>query len=214
MDSLYEIFTHSLPKTQAAAEFADGLLAGPNLDVETFHRLYSGAPRRLGRDLPLWSGPHRIALSAFPVDLSVETRAQLGRILLATVCSPELLRHVLLRGDEGEQAAALRALNLRDDAADFKLDAVNCARSNSAVTFGALAQNNPYPAAHFDDREFIHMLVKTIFLGLKFSAVVGRHERFCDEMARVLADLLAERRSAGRSLPDDALVFMNEKGIR
>ncbi len=213
MDSLYDIFTHSLPKTQPAAEFADGLIAGPNLDGETFHRLYSGAPRRLGREVPLWSGPHCIALSAYAVDLSCETRAQLGRIMMAAVGSPELLRHVLLRGDEGEQAAALRALNLRDDAADFKLDAVNCGRSNSAVTFGALAQKNPYPAAHFDDREFIHMLVKTIFLGLNFSTVVGRHERYCDEMGRVLSDLLAERRSAGRTLPDDALIFMNEKGL-
>ena len=214
MDSLYEIFTQSLPKTTPAAEFADALIAGPNLEVETFHRFYSGAPRRLGREVPLWSGVQYIALSAHPIDLSRETRAQLGRILLAAVCSPDLLRHILLRGDEGEQAAALRALNLRDDAADFKLDAVNCARSNSAVTFGALAQSNPYPAKHFDDREFIHLLVKTIFLGLNFSLVTGRHERYCDEMGRVLSDLLAERRSAGRTLPDDALIFMNEKGLR
>jgi hypothetical protein len=83
----------------------------------------------------------------------------------------------------------------------------------SAITpvFAAIACHNPYPFDHFDDDAWNQMVVKCVFNGVPIEAIVGLHARRNGEVVQMMRDLVAERRAAGRPLPDavHAYVEMN-----
>jgi hypothetical protein len=74
----------------------------------------------------------------------------------------------------------------------------------SAITpvFAAIACHNPYPFDHFDEDAWNQMVVKCVFNGVPIETIVGLHERRNGEVVQMMRDLVAERRAAGRPLPD------------
>ncbi len=61
----------------------------------------------------------------------------------------------------------------------------------------------PFAAAHLDPHAWRHAVLKLVFMGVSLDAVAGLDDRADDELARMARDFAAERRAAGRVVPDD-----------
>jgi hypothetical protein len=185
-----------------------------SLCLEEFAILSAGALRRLGREIPPWNAQEKLFLEKIDPLLAQQSGGFLGRFLL--ICqAPDstYVEEILTRGDDGEQAAAVRAINLRDDAESYKERIVHVCRTNSTLVFAAVSQHNSYPGKHFSDAEFKQMTMKTIFMGLNFEDIKDMEARFHGDLGKSLSDFFEERRSAGRWLPDSVLKFMEKKGL-
>ncbi|GAA3225650.1 EboA domain-containing protein [Oerskovia jenensis] len=117
------------------------------------------------------------------------------------------------RGDTPERRGVLRgldALALAGKPRDTLPPAV--VRAGSMLAADALRANDqslvaaavgPFAAAHLDDHAWRHAVLKLVFMGVSLDAVAGLDERADDELARMARDFAAERRAAGRVVPDD-----------
>ena len=185
-----------------------------NLDLNEFSTLSSGALRRLGRKEPGFSAEEKTMLSSVYSPLSGKNAGFLGRFLLAVKTNnTECVKEMITRGSDDEQAAAVMALNFRDDAELYKDNVAHVCRTNSTIVHSAVSQGNPYPAKYFDDQEFKQLTIKTIFMGLDFDQILNLEERFNGDLGKSLTDFFEERRAAGRWLPDNVLEFMKRKGL-
>jgi hypothetical protein len=82
-------------------------------------------------------------------------------------------------------------------------------RSAVQPLFEAIACRNPYPRDYFDQDAWNQMVVKCVFIGSPLETVVGLRERKNAELVRMLEDLIAERRSAGRVIPQSVLDYVH-----
>ena len=71
-------------------------------------------------------------------------------------------------------------------------------RTNIRSVFEAIAHNNPYPALHFDQHRWNHMVLKALFIDSLLSPIYGLDSRANPELAGVLCDYAHERWAAGR----------------
>jgi hypothetical protein len=106
-------------------------------------------------------------------------------------------------GDNEERRAILRALPRLRDPARFTSLAIEACRTSVVPVFEAIACDNPFPSTHFPDANFNQMVLKAVFVGVSLARVVGLQTRLSPELARMAGDYAAERRAAGRSIPDD-----------
>ena len=81
----------------------------------------------------------------------------------------------------------------------------------SAITpvFAAIACHNPYPFDHFDADAWNQMIVKAVFSGTPIDTIFGLRERRNPEVVQMMRDLIAERRAAGRPLPDAVHAYVD-----
>jgi len=93
----------------------------------------------------------------------------------------------------GEGATSVVAVG-RDLAAD-------ALRANDQSLVAAAV--GPFAAAHLDQHAWRHAVLKLVFMGVSLDAVAGLDDRADDELARMARDFAAERRAAGRVVPDD-----------
>lgn len=211
--TLKSILLAHIPATGRAKAFYDFLEAPAATDYDFLLQL-SGAPRKLGRQVLPYSEDQMAQLRGLDPALHEISAGNLGRVLLAIICpNPSALHELLLRGDDFEKACVLMALPFRDDAADFHLDAVNVCRTNSLDTYRAIAIDNPYPSRFFTEPEFNQLALKVTFLGLPFDRIYDLEKRYNPELGKSLRFLYDERTSAGRTLPDACLKFMQEKNL-
>jgi len=203
--------TEAQPRSSSFWESFDNI---DNLSVVEFATLSGGAPRRLGRNEPGFDTEVKNAIENNCPSLLGKNAGFYGRFLLAaTVKNPECVKEMITRGCDDEQAAAIMALNFRDDAEIYKDNVVHACRTNSTAVHSAVSQNNPYPAKYFDDLEFKQLTIKTIFMGLDFDKIAGLEGRFNGDLGKSLTDFFEERRAAGRWLPENVLEFMKRKGL-
>ncbi len=201
-------------KQPRAASFWEKFDCLDDLDLNEFATLSGGALRRLGRKEPDFSEEDQKCLEELYQPLVGKNAGFLGRfILAAAVKNPECVKEMITRGSDDEQAAAIMALNFRDDAEIYKDNAVHACRTNSTTVHSAVSQGNPYPAKYFEDQEFKQLTIKTIFMGLDFDQILNLEDRFNGELGKSLTDFFEERRAAGRWLPDNVLEFMKRKGL-
>lgn len=197
-----------------AASFWDAFDSLPEQSVNDFTILSGGALRRLGRKEPDFSEDVKALLHSTYSNLVGKNAGFLGRFLLAVNApSSECILEMITRGNDDEQAAAVMALNFRDDAELYKDNVVHACRTNSTPVHSAISQGNPYPAKYFNDQEFKQLTIKTIFMGLDFDQIIDLESRFNGELGQSLTDFFEERRAAGRWLPDNVLEFMKRKGL-
>lgn len=107
------------------------------------------------------------------------------------------------QGDAREQQSWLRAIALWPEAKAFLPSAIDACRTNIIPVFEALACENPYPAAHFPERNFNQMVLKAMFNAIELSRIVGLADRRNAELTRMARDYAAERTAAGRTVPAD-----------
>ena len=197
-----------------ASSFWDAFDSISEMDLKEFSILSGGALRRLGRKEPEFSEETKTLINSTYPSLSGKNAGFLGRFLLAVNApSSECIFEMITRGNDDEQAAAIMALNFREDAADYKDNVVHACRTNSTTVHSAVSQGNAYPAKYFDDLEFKQLTIKTIFMGLDFDQIVDLDSRFNGDLGKSLTDFFEERRAAGRWLPDNVLEFMKRKGL-
>lgn len=145
-------------------------------------------------------------------------RAQLVRaLLLVEACAAlpsaqhsTLLTRCYRTSDNEERAALLRALPLLPEAARFLPIATDACRTHVLGVFEAIACDNPYPARYFDQVSFNQLVVKALFVGAPLSRVEGLRARDNQELSRMVRDYVSERRAAGRAIPQDVALVLDD----
>lgn len=109
----------------------------------------------------------------------------------------------LAASDASEQESWLRAVALLPSPEQFTPQVIDACRTNILPVFRAIAVGNPFPARYFPELHFNQMVLKTLFNGVPLAGIVGLPRRRNAELARMAGDYAAERRAAGRTVPED-----------
>jgi hypothetical protein len=113
----------------------------------------------------------------------------------------ERFRALCRTADVAELITLYRGLPLYPDPAALEEQAGEGLRSNMRAVFEAIAHNNPYPKAFFDDHRWNHMVLKALFIGSPLAPIQGLDERANPELARIMCDFAHERWAASRPVP-------------
>jgi sugar phosphate isomerase/epimerase len=121
----------------------------------------------------------------------------------------DTLRTLYQQGDTGERRGVLRGLDALTVLAALSPEltalgqelAADALRTNDPSLVAAAT--GPFAAAHLDQHTWRHAVVKLVFQQVSLDAVAGLADRADAELARMAGDLAAERRAAGRPVPDD-----------
>lgn len=164
------------------------------------------AIQRAGELLPGWN----------PFDWSVLEMARVGLILaredLEEPSSTEAFKSALEFADMGELVALYRSMAFLPRAEDYVWQAAEGCRSNMSDVFRAIACDNPFPAANFDDVAWRSLAIKALFSGAPLWRVHGIDERFGEDLATVALDLADERRSASRPVQPELWLCLGSCG--
>jgi hypothetical protein len=189
----------------------------PVHEREHFHSALSAAGRRLGRDpvVPDRAESDRLVaegLSPFPTGMGLDECVRGALILLAFDKLPATERlsvatDLYTRGEVRERQALLRVLAYLPAPTAFRELAVEACRASAQGVFEAIACENPYPAAHFDEPSFNQMALKAVFCAVDLGRIAGLPQRVTLELMRMAEDFAAERRAAGREVPDMSLIL-------
>lgn len=136
------------------------------------------------------------------------TADQAARCLLLLSCSAaeeeryvSIIRALFSTADTRELVALYQALPLLPYQEQYRLAAKEGVRSNMVNAFHAIALNNPYPFEWFEEAAWNQMVLKVAFIGSPMEEVIGLASRANAGLARMLCDLVHERRAAGRDFP-------------
>ena len=182
---------------------------------------YATAPQHVGRDaLALTPAELDELRSAAPgIGFDRWTRDDAARVLLlverraAGRTGDGFVADALAcfeNGDAREQQSWLRAVALWPEAAAFLPAAIDACRTNIIPVFEALACENPYPAAHFPDRNFNQMVLKAMFNGIALARIAGLPARLNPELSLMARDFASERTAAGRRVPADIALALHD----
>ncbi len=129
-------------------------------------------------------------------------------MLLATLLEHSLVRNrvdnvkkAFRYGDENEQVAIIKGLDLIDEHGELVDLAILNGRTNSVTLFSAIALNNCYPSKHYDSRAFYQLVLKALFMNLDISQMPGLEQRLSPELTHLAMDLVKERVAASRQPP-------------
>lgn len=191
---------------------------------ERFFTLFAGAGRRLGRAplLPDAAESQRLAAAGLAPSPAGWGLDECGRgALLLKVLEPMqgtdrrgLAAEVYHRGEVRERQALLRVLAYLPDPQGFRELAVEACRTSVESVFRAMACDNPYPAAHFEEASFNQMVLKAVFVGAPLDRVHDLSRRMNPDLVRMAEDYAAERRAAGRAVPKDLDLIFAGAGTR
>lgn len=181
------------------------------------------AVRRLGSE-PLGMSEVTLHTGCGTQEAGTWRKGDAGRVclLLAAVGDAEpdwdrLVADLFRHGDENERAVVVRALCLLPDPCSLSLIAQEAGRINSLFLYSALALDNPYSAACYDERGFNQVVLKCLFNGLPLTRIVGLHRRANPELSRMCEDYIDERTVAGREVPADIWLavepYASENGL-
>ncbi|MBD5786176.1 EboA domain-containing protein [Cellulosimicrobium terreum] len=112
-------------------------------------------------------------------------------------------------GDTAERRGVLRGLDALVERGELPAEVVGVGTDLAADALRTNDQSlvatavGPFAAAHLDQHAWRHAVLKLVFMGVSLDAVAGLGDRSDDELARMARDFAAERRAAGRAVPDD-----------
>lgn len=112
-----------------------------------------------------------------------------------------LARAYYLAGDESEKCALLKSFNLLDPQGSAVNVAINSARCNGLIEFSAIALNNTYPSLHFPELNFDQLVLKSLFLGLDISKILGLSTRLNPKLSNMCFSYVVEQALAERVPP-------------
>jgi hypothetical protein len=177
-------------------------------------QLYTGAARRIGPALLSLDDAERVLAAAVAPDLVFDrwTREDAARAVLLLErheahADPQPCTAAALacyeHGDAREQQSWARALCLLPEPDRFLATVIDVCRTNILPLFTAVACDNPYPARYFPDRNFNQVVLKALFNAVPLARIVGLRSRRNAELARMAGDYARERQAAGRTVPSD-----------
>lgn len=164
-------------------------------------------PRKLGKaDLALSAEELARAFAAVPgwnpANWSVDQAARAWLLCRAPGAGfAALFRRLIQTGDMREHMAYFSSLAVLPHADELVNDAINGLRTNIPAVFCAIAQDSPFPAAHFSDHAWNQMILKAVFIGERLDSIVGLDRRANPALALMLHDYVRERQAAGRAVP-------------
>ncbi|KOX23971.1 sugar phosphate isomerase [Saccharothrix sp. NRRL B-16348] len=134
---------------------------------------------------------------------------------LAAATGPEELAAELTSlyrfGDDAERRGVLRALaSVGHQAVTAGVELVKDALRTNDTRLVAAALG-PFAADHLDAHTWRHGVLKCLFLEIPLAAVAGLDRRADEELRRMVGAFAAERRAAGRAVPDDALELLRSE---
>lgn len=199
----------------AYAAARKGGIVGPS-----FERSWSAVGRRVGRAPLVLDASEVQRLSALAPELRPEGWGvdECGRValLLAGVVtlSAEAQRaaveELFRAGELREQQAVVRSLAFLPAPERFVHVAETAVRANALDLVAAIACDNPFPARHMPELTFNQMVMKCLFNQLPLGKVVGLARRRNADLERIVRGWTAERRAAGRPVPDDVTFVLEE----
>ncbi|HEU0181644.1 MAG TPA: EboA domain-containing protein [Agromyces mariniharenae] len=141
--------------------------------------------------------------------LDDRAREELVAALLAALPPVDAARELgdLYRyGDDAERRGVLRGLSAADPDAEpivtAGLDLVaDALRTNDPRLVAAAL--GPFGARHLDQHAWRHGVLKVLFMGIPLDAIADVDRRADDELTRMAAALVAERRAASRDVTAD-----------
>jgi hypothetical protein len=135
-----------------------------------------------------------------PRDWSLDQAVRIFLLLAMppTDKSVQLMDLLYQTADLGEALALMKALPLLPNPASHMARAREGARSNVKSQFEAVALRNPYPAEHFDETAWNHLVSKAIFVESPLEEIIGLDRRANPSLNQILMDLVKERQAANR----------------
>lgn len=199
-------------QTQLSADHSNWLEAqlekirASNSDRE-LHITLGLIPRKFGRsDLTLSAKDLADATAARPdwnpANWSIDTAARIYVLCKLAQHDPDgfddTITDLCRNADLAESIALYSGIALypQSDAIDRQVG--EGLRSNMRAVFEAIAHNNPYPAAHFDENRWNHMVLKALFIDSTLAPIQGLDKRANAELAIILRDYAHERWAAAR----------------
>lgn len=82
----------------------------------------------------------------------------------------------------------------------WKMRCAEGIRSNIGTVLEAIMYNNPYPAAHLEEKAWNQLVMKAFFTDKKVGRIYGFDERANAELTLILSDYAHERWAAGRNV--------------
>jgi hypothetical protein len=191
------------------------VLVEGGLPVEDPRVSFTLAPRLVGKAMAELSREQRARVPWPLPELAIDEVVRI--VLLARVvetlpadAAQTLVDACYRHGEVRERVAVLRALPFLEAQASFVGIATDACRSHVQPVFDAIACENPFPAWHFDAASFHQMVLKAIFTEVRLARIVGLVRYLDQELVRMVASYVDERRAASRSVPDDALELIKK----
>jgi hypothetical protein len=160
--------------------------------------------------LPLGPPAESINTGCGFLDAAHWTRADAGRAcLVAAAVGPEgpadmqTLLPLFREGRHDERISLMRMLCTLPDGEALLPLAHEASRVDDLQVYEALALDNPYPAAWYDEHAFNRMVVECLRDGLPLERVIGLMRRANPELTELCLDYREERTQAGRRVPAD-----------
>jgi len=175
--------------------------------LRDIHITFGLIPRRLGReDLLVTSHESATAealvqgwnLSGWSIDMTARV------LLLCSIAQQTnrdfaaLFKSMCQTADLGESISLYRGTALYPQSDELDKQIGEGLRTNMRAVFEAIAHNNPYPASHFSELRWNHMVLKALFVDSTLHPIHGLDKRSNPELARILCDYAHERWAASR----------------
>lgn len=179
-------------------------------DPASLGKIFAMAGRRLGHG-PLRpdADPTGVLFGTVSDDARGQLIGRLGEVLPADDLAEALLS-LYDGGDSAERRGVLKGLGALATRSP-ELPAV-VVTAGVRLTSEALRTNEsslvaagagPFAAAYLDQHSWRHAVLKLVFMGISLSTVTDLQERADGELARMACDFAAERKAAGRAIPED-----------
>lgn len=173
-------------------------------DATRAARRFAEAGRAVGRE-PLGDAP-------FAPTADDIARAAIVAAVIEGGAEPSVLESLYRRGDDAERRGVLRGLDLVREIVDERWRATGVGIVADALrtndTRLVAAAMGPFASRHLDDHAWRHGVLKLVFLGIPLSTVDALSERADGELAAMADRFAAERRAAGRPVPDDLALVL------
>jgi len=183
-------------------------IARTNSDKELYIAL-GMAPRKLGKaDLALdeteLNAAKQVVAGWTPSDWSIDGAAR--NLILLELASKDtenfgqLFRSLCASADVSELINYYRGVALFPNSDSLSAQVEEGLRTNMKAVFEAIAHHNPYPAEHFDEHRWNHMILKALFVDSKLHPIQGLDQRANGELAEILCHYAHERWAAKRAV--------------
>jgi len=202
--------------TESERAMIRGGVTGPRLS-----QAYTIAARRFGKQPLDPTDDERAMVAAIDPELTLAQwdATDLGRVALLHAVfegalsaddATALAIDVYEAGDAREQQSWLRAVCLLPDNDRYAATAIDACRTNILPLFESIACENPFPLRRFPELNFNQMVLKAVFNNVALARIVGLERRLNAELSRMAAAYVSERQAAGRTVPDDISLVLEE----
>ncbi len=180
-----------------------------DLPSRSFDIAFGMIPRKLGKaDLRLedqdFADAAGLVAGWDPSRWSVDVAARILLLIkvstVTNVAFATRFKEIHQTADVSELLALYYGLPLYHDPEALVEQAALGLRTNIRAEFEAIAHNNPFPAAHFEQNPWNNMVLKALFIGAMLEPVQGLDGRANPELARILSDYAHERWAADRAV--------------